>query len=186
MRILLSVLLIMLVNPLAAFGQYSEELGPEPGQTVPYAVAAHDQSGTARDFASLTGDKGAVLVFFRSASWCPFCQNQLKGLEARRNEIEAQGYSLVGVSYDSVADLAAFSDANGIGFPLLADEGSAIIEGFGILNTEVNPKSRAYGIPYPMLIVVGADGTVQAKLSEESYRDRPEVDALLTAIQRIG
>ncbi len=42
--------------------------GPEVGETAP-AFEAIDQSGNARDFASLTGEQGLLLLFFRSADW---------------------------------------------------------------------------------------------------------------------
>jgi len=44
------------------------ELGPSLGQPLP-ALAAPDQDGRTRDFASLAGPKGLLLVFFRSADW---------------------------------------------------------------------------------------------------------------------
>ncbi|PYQ16496.1 MAG: hypothetical protein DMF80_04885 [Acidobacteria bacterium] len=43
-------------------------LGPAVGQTIP-AFEAQDQEGRRRDFASLEGPNGLVLVFFRSADW---------------------------------------------------------------------------------------------------------------------
>lgn len=181
MRLALLAPLFFLFS-LTAVAEWSAELGPDVGAAVPSAVEAPDQSGTVRALSDLAGEKGAVLVFYRSASWCPFCKGQLVDLNARRAEIEATGYRLVGISYDPVEALAKFSQDKHIGFPLLSDEDSRLIKSFGLLNTDVPEKSRAYGIPYPMLVVVGADGRVQAKLSEESYRDRPEVDALLAAI----
>jgi len=42
--------------------------GPEPGSKIP-AFSLPDQTGQMRDFASLKGPKGLVLVFFRSADW---------------------------------------------------------------------------------------------------------------------
>ena len=42
--------------------------GPEVGETVPDFEAV-DQSGKARNFASLTGERGLLLLFFRSADW---------------------------------------------------------------------------------------------------------------------
>lgn len=44
------------------------QTGPAVGQTIP-AFEAPDQNGTARNLASLTGPKGLMLVFFRSADW---------------------------------------------------------------------------------------------------------------------
>jgi cytochrome oxidase Cu insertion factor (SCO1/SenC/PrrC family) len=43
-------------------------LGPQVGQVLP-AFSLEDQHGASRDLASLTGPKGLVLVFFRSADW---------------------------------------------------------------------------------------------------------------------
>ncbi len=43
-------------------------LGPQVGQALP-AFEATDQAGKPRNFASLKGPNGLVLVFFRSADW---------------------------------------------------------------------------------------------------------------------
>jgi peroxiredoxin len=42
--------------------------GPEPGSRIP-AFSLPDQTGQTRDFSSLKGPKGLVLVFIRSADW---------------------------------------------------------------------------------------------------------------------
>lgn len=42
--------------------------GPEVGEKIPDFEAV-DQSGATRDFASLAGEKGLLLLFFRSADW---------------------------------------------------------------------------------------------------------------------
>jgi cytochrome oxidase Cu insertion factor (SCO1/SenC/PrrC family) len=42
--------------------------GPQEGEVLP-AFALKDQDGRERDFASLQGPNGLVLVFFRSADW---------------------------------------------------------------------------------------------------------------------
>ncbi len=43
-------------------------LGPAVGQPIP-RFEVRDQDGRQRDFASVTGPNGLVLVFFRSADW---------------------------------------------------------------------------------------------------------------------
>jgi len=43
-------------------------LGPAVGEPIP-RFEVLDQEGRQRDFASVTGPKGLVLVFFRSADW---------------------------------------------------------------------------------------------------------------------
>lgn len=44
------------------------KLGPQVGERVP-AFSLVDQAGATRDFTSIAGPKGTMLVFFRSADW---------------------------------------------------------------------------------------------------------------------
>ena len=46
----------------------TSKIGPQVGTTVP-EVSGVDQFGTPRSLASVSGPKGAMLVFFRSADW---------------------------------------------------------------------------------------------------------------------
>ena len=55
-------------TPASAPGVDPAALGPAIGQPLP-RFEAPDQEGRPRDFASLRGPKGLVLVFFRSADW---------------------------------------------------------------------------------------------------------------------
>lgn len=53
-----------------AAGAVDERLdGPPAGTRVGALVAAKDQTGAARDFGSLRGKKGLVLLFSRSFDW---------------------------------------------------------------------------------------------------------------------
>lgn len=47
---------------------YQDRWGPAVGDAMP-ALAAEDQHGNVRDFASLSGERGLVLVVSRSAVW---------------------------------------------------------------------------------------------------------------------
>ncbi len=47
---------------------YTKGPGPEVGTKIP-AFRLQDQKGQWRDFASLVGPRGALLLFFRSADW---------------------------------------------------------------------------------------------------------------------
>ena len=69
--ILATLVLTMAQSPAApasAPGVDPATLGPAIGQPLP-RFEVPDQEGERRDFASLRGPKGLVLVFFRSADW---------------------------------------------------------------------------------------------------------------------
>ena len=84
------------------------------------------------------------------------------------------------LSYDRAPTLAAFAEARGITYPLLADEGSRVIRALGILNTTVAPTDEHYGIPYPGVYFIGADGRVADKVFHATHRTR---DAAATAVR---
>ena len=65
-----ALLAVLSVPEARAAGAVDERLdGPPAGTQVGALVAATDQTGAARDFGSLRGKKGLVLLFSRSFDW---------------------------------------------------------------------------------------------------------------------
>ena len=154
----------------------SEEFGLPVGKRAP-SFTLKDQNE--RDI-SLPGllQKGAVVVvFYRSADWCPYCKQQLVDLQRNLREIEAGGTQLVGISYDSVPILKRFANKR-ISFPLLSDYGSKTIDAYNIRDQGVND-----GVSRHATFIIDKQGTVRAKLFQVSYAERPAVDALIKAIK---
>lgn len=168
------------VFPAAALAEAPAMTGPAVGSPAVYG-ALQTSDGAAADMAALAGEKGTVIAFFRSADWCPFCKKQLKELEDAKAPLTEQGWNLVAISYDAPETLAAFAGKNSISYPLLSDPGSETIKAFNLLNTDMKPGSRTYGIPYPAIVFVGADGTVKTVLQEEGYKVRPTNEAVIEA-----
>jgi peroxiredoxin len=174
------------------------KLGPQVGATVPDFNLA-DQQGKTRTLQSVMGPKGAMIVFYRSADWCPYCKTQLLELQSQYDTLRKDGLGLVGISYDSQEILAAFSQQHGITFPLLSDIGSDTIKRYGILNTVAEEglgpnandpaiiaavklyvsangaNERQRGIPFPGTFIVDRSGRVKARFFEDSYTVRNTV-----------
>jgi cytochrome oxidase Cu insertion factor (SCO1/SenC/PrrC family) len=70
-----------------------QKLGPQVGTRVP-EFTLPDQKGESRTLASLMGPKGLMLVFYRSADWCPYCKTQLAELQTRRADLAKNGIGL--------------------------------------------------------------------------------------------
>lgn len=172
------VVLAVLAAPAAAF--------PAVGDKAP-AVVATDSAGKAQSLKRLHGKNGTVLVFFRSAAWCPYCKAQLIDLNAHAAAaLKSRGYALVGLSYDSPEVLAKFAAERNVTWPLLSDPKSAVIDGWQLRDPAYGADSRAYGVPRPALYVIGRDGRIKARLMEESYKNRPAVETLLAAVDAVG
>lgn len=150
------------------------------GATLP-PIDAADQNGQRHTFADLTGEKGLVLVMSRSFDWCPYCISQLERLAAVQARFTALGFNVAAMTYDPVATLKEAEEDYGATFPLLYDEGNAHVKAMGILNTQYSPGERAYGIPYPGIFVLDAQGVIRAKLAEEDYKIRPDFSLVLEA-----
>ena len=85
---------------------------------------------------------------------------------------------MAGISYDSTEVLSRFAKRSAITFPLLSDEGSKVIDAFGIRN-----KARTDGLPHPGTYVLDSDGKVVAKLLFEGYRQRHTSQDIIDAVK---
>jgi len=149
--------------------QMFSEVGLRAGQKAP-EFSAHDQFGKMETLDTLRGSKGTVLLFYRSADWCPYCKGQLIQLQAAKERFEKQGIKLAGISYDSVEILKYFSDRRKIDFPLLSDPDSKIIRMYRVLNSEaIGPNA---GMARPGYFFIDTEGMIREKFFEAKYRER--------------
>jgi peroxiredoxin len=161
------------------------DVGPAVGSTVP-ALSVTNLQGTSVALPELSGKNGLVLVFFRSAKWCPFCQKQLIELKESTGPLAERGYRLAAISYDAADVLKQFAGKWGIPYPLLSDIGSTTIDAWKLRDVRYKPDSFAWGVPYASMYVIAPDGTLKAKLAEEDYKVRPPLGVILSTIDGMG
>jgi peroxiredoxin len=164
----------------------AQDLGPATGTKAPDIGMPLDQASQPRALASLMGEKGLVLFFYRSAAWCPYCQAQLIDLDTGRADIEKRGYRLAGISYDAPEILAAFVDKRQLGYTLLSDPKSEIIDRYDLRDPQYPPGNRAYGVPRPIIFFLSRDGTIKAKLFEDTFKKRPPVGLVIETLDKVA
>jgi peroxiredoxin len=181
------------------------KLGPQVGEKVP-DFSLKDQNGKTQTLESIMGPKGAMLIFVRSADWCPYCKTQLLELQSQLPQLQARGLGVASISYDSEAIVAAFSKQRGITYPMLADVGSVTIKKFGILNplpelalsgggddpelkAEVakyvsgfGARQQQVGMAFPGAFFIDRSGRVTARFFEDAYVERNTVSNLLVKL----
>ena len=187
-RSLKSASLIILISILLAGSASADTLrsipvGPKVGTNVPEITVINYQ-GKSQKLADIYGKKGVVIVFFRSADWCPFCKKHLIELNAVAEQVEAAGYNMVGLSYDSKEVMASFAKMHNLQFDLLSDVDNQTIKSYGILNQEYKEGHRFYGIPYPGIVVITPDGKLQDKYFYVGYKKRITGETLLEKLNR--
>jgi AhpC/TSA family/Disulphide bond corrector protein DsbC len=100
-------------------------------------------------------------------------------LQDSLEDLKKAGLGVVAISYDSQSTLQRFANAHHITYPLLSDQGSAVIRKFGILNTNIPEGNMFYGIPFPGDYVLAPDGTVKDKHFLDDYQVRPTASGIL-------
>ena len=168
------------------FSASAEDLGPPVDSVAPDIGTRLDQTGKSHTLADLMGKNGLVLLFFRSADWCPYCQAQLIDINGGVAEIEKRGYQVAALSYDSPDILAAFTAKRHIAFTFLSDPKSEVIDRYSLRDPQYPPGSRAYGVPRPIIFVLNPQGVIKAKLYEESYKNRPPVTQVISKLDELG
>ena len=175
----LSLALSLVLPGVAAAAAW--DVGPPVGAKVP-ALHATDLKGAPASLRDLSGKNGLVLVFFRSAKWCPYCQKQLIDLKDAPGPLAERGYKLAAVSYDPAEVLTQFTQKQAIPYPLLSDAGSVTIDAWKLRDVRYKPDSYAWGVPYASIYVLSPKGVLKAKFAEEDYKVRPPLSVVLAAI----
>ena len=178
---LMMVLITMIQMAVAA-----DDIGPGVGTRAPDLGTPLDQTGKPRALASLMGEKGVVLFFFRSAAWCPYCQAQLIDLNTGVAEMETRGYRLAGLSYDLPDVLDGFAAKRKLGYTLLSNSRSEVIDRYGLLDPQYAPGGKAYGVPQPIIFVISRDGIIKAKLFEHTFKQRPPLSLVIETLDTVA
>lgn len=88
-------------------------------------------------------------------------------------------------SYDAPDVLAAFAGKRSLTYALLSDPKSEIIDRYGLRDPQYAQGSKAYGVPRPIIFVVGRDDTIKAKLFEDTFRKRPPVGLVIETLDKV-
>lgn len=160
-------------------------IGPAVGARIATNATLIESNGRKTTLGAVAHGKPIMVVLFRSAKWCPYCQGQLKSLGPVAAAAKAKGVGFIAVSYDSPADLADFAARQSLPYPLYSDTGSKMIDALKLRDPRYALDSFANGVPYPTTLLLDARGTVKGKTVETDYKIRPtnaDLIALLATV----
>ena len=95
----------------------------------------------------------------------------------------ACGYALVGISADDCEHRRAMLAEIGDAFPLYSDPSAAAIVRLGLSDTD---EQVSHLIARPATFIVDGDGLVRYRYLSRSPDDRPKVELLLLAVERLA
>jgi peroxiredoxin Q/BCP len=117
-----------------------------------------DDSGSEVSLSDLRGD-GQVIVYFYPAALTPGCTAQATDFTGALDSLRDAGYTVVGISPDAPAKLAAFREHEGLGIVLLSDPDREVLRGWGAYGEKKLYGRVVQGV-IRSTVVVDRDGTV--------------------------
>jgi peroxiredoxin len=142
---------------------------------------------------------GPLVVSFYRGSWCPYCNIELRDLQAALPKIKDLGASVIGISPELPERQLETKETNELGFPILHDPGNQVAKLFGIVYelppdllavyrelghdlAHVNGTSSATELPLPATFLVAQSGRVSLAYIDEDYARRLSTDDILAIL----
>jgi peroxiredoxin Q/BCP len=135
-----------------------------------------DQSGRAISLSNYKGKK--LLVYFYPKADTPGCTKQSCAVRDNLASLQHHGVEPVGISPDAPAAQEKFDTKYNLGFPLLADEGHAVAEAYGVWG-----EKNMYGKKYMGVIRSAFLIDETGKVMEAWYKVSP--DDTVPNVQRV-
>jgi len=143
----------------------------EQGQVAP-DFELPDQDGRAVKLSDFRGQP--VVVYFYPKADTSGCTLQACGVRDHRADYAKAGAVVLGVSPDPVAKVKQFQEKHGLDFPLLADEGHAVGEAYGVW-VQKSMYGRTYMGNERTSFVIDPDGKVVGVLRKVKPAEHDEL-----------
>jgi peroxiredoxin len=147
-------------------------------------------------------EQGPVVLSFYRGEWCPFCNLELRALQAALPRLRARGASLIAISPQSPDHSLSITEKAGLTFDVLSDARQQVIRAYRLqftvpadlkdlhLNVFGNDLSAhtadgSWDLPIPATFVIDQAGIVRARHVSADYTarmDRTDIEAALDAL----
>ncbi len=152
----------------------------EPGDKAP-DFELPDQDGRVVKLSDFRGQP--VVVYFYPKADTSGCTTQACGVRDHRADYARTGATVLGISPDPVAKIKKFQEKHDLDFALLADEGHAVAEEYGVW-VQKSMYGRTYMGNERTTFIVDADGKVARVLRKVKPAEHDEL--VLKALEETG
>jgi peroxiredoxin len=170
------------------------------GETIP-RIELSDAMGRLVDSRELLS-RGPLVISFYRGGWCPYCNIELRALQARLADIQALGASLVAISPELPDRSLTTAEKNSLAFPVLSDKGNYVARQFRLTHQIAlqvvryqlgngNDVAAFNGsdvaeVPLPATYVVDTGGVARFAFVSADYTRRAEPDAILSTLRDLA
>ncbi|MDT8404772.1 peroxiredoxin-like family protein [Sulfuriflexus sp.] len=165
-----------------------EDRALHTGDTMPDFVLPN-QHGEMRRLSDYLAASPVVLNVYRGG-WCPYCNMEMRALQAALPEIEAQGARLVGMSPETRDKAMSTAEVNAIDIDILSDVGNKVAEQMGLvfelpealravydqfgLDIPAYNGDDSFRLPVPATYIINRDGMIVYDFVNVDYTRRVE------------
>lgn len=176
------------------------------GQPAPEFALPNAQGETVA-LSAVLADGPAVVIFYRG-SWCPYCNLQLRAMQARMPEIRELGAQLVAISPQMPDESLTQTERDELEFTVLSDQDASVAATYGVawkvpdlilehmrkdrgLDLSAINNGNGSALPIPATFVlsrdgVSGDGVVAWRYVNVDYRTRAEPEDVIAAIRNLA
>jgi peroxiredoxin len=164
------------------------------------AFTLPDPRGVLISSTDLLGEGPLVVTFYRGI-WCPYCQYDLKAIEAAATDVRALGASLLAVARQTTPNgNGHFQHDNKISFPILDDGEANTAMAFGIawtsdylqaLYEQISVEQTGFSpepswiVPMQARYVIGSGSIIAYADINSDYQKRPNPFEVLPVLDRL-
>ncbi|WP_194766296.1 peroxiredoxin-like family protein [Tamlana sp. I1] len=148
-------------------------------------------------------EKGPVVITFYRGNWCPYCNLQLRALQARLDEIHALGATLVAISPQVTDGSLTKDEISNMDFIVLSDQDAKVALQYRVawevpeflaehmrvdrkLDLDKINNGSGHVLPIPATFILGQDGVVTWSNVNVDYRTRSEPDEIIEALKKLS
>lgn len=184
-----------LVDHLIAVGTGRD--APAVGETMP-SFTLPDQDGRLTSLEELLADGPVVLAIHRG-HWCPYCRLNMIGLAEIADRVEPA--RIVAISTETQQYTRMMRDLAGATYPFLSDIGATYSLSLGLAmcvdqalaamiaevgwDVPLYQGGGAWVMPIPAVFIVKPDGIIAARHVDPDYRQRMDLDELISEVARL-
>ena len=148
--------------------------------------------------------EGPLVISFYRGEWCPYCNLELRELQAALPKIQALGAKLVAISPEKPDGGIIATEKNQLTFPILSDFDNKLARRFGIVfqvgdgvkelgktrfnnDLELRNGEGSYQLPVPATYVIDASGIIRFSHVDADYMTgRVEAETVVAALEAIA
>lgn len=148
-------------------------------------------------------DNGPLVVTFYRGDWCPYCNLQLRALQAKLGEIQALGATLIAISPQVPDGSLTKNEISEMEFTVLSDQDAKVASHYGVawevpefllehmrvdreLDLEKINNGNANILPIPATFILDSNGMVTWRYVNVDYRTRSEPDEIIKALNNMS